>query len=91
MAYSESADEDRAEVQFNRDDPSLVEGTIFSDVIECRNALATFSIKTQSEFKIDKSEPGRLTVHCAYPRCKWRMHASLMRNSKLFQVLRRGK
>ena len=90
MAYSESSDEDRAEVQFNRDDPSLAEGTIFSDVIECRNALATFSIKTQSEFKIDKSEPGRLTVHCAYPRCKWRMHASLMRNSKLFQVLRRG-
>ena len=62
MAYSESSDEDRAEVQFNRDDPSLAEGTIFSDVIECRNALATFSIKTQSEFKIDKSEPGRLAV-----------------------------
>ncbi|XP_073355548.1 uncharacterized protein [Aegilops tauschii subsp. strangulata] len=86
MAYSESSDEDRAEVQFNRDDPSLAEGTVFSDVIECRNAQATFSIKTQSEFKVDKSEPGRLTVHCAYPRCKWSMHASLMRNSKLFQV-----
>lgn len=68
----------------------MAEGTIFSDVIECRNALATFSIKTQSEFKIDKSEPGRLTVHCAYTRCKWRMHASLMRNSRLFQVLTRG-
>ena len=54
MAYSESADEDRAEVQFNRDDPSLAEGTIFSDVIECRNALATFSIKTQSEFNLTK-------------------------------------
>ncbi|KAE8811519.1 hypothetical protein D1007_11572 [Hordeum vulgare] len=57
MAYYESSHEDRTGVQFNRDDPSLAEGTIFSHVIECKNALATFSIKTQSEFKIDKSEP----------------------------------
>lgn len=87
MGYSETEDEGRPDVQYNRDDPSLAEGTIFSDVIDCRNALATFSIKTQSEFIIDKSEPSRLTVHCAYKRCKWRMHASRMRNSTLFQVI----
>ena len=87
MGYSEREDECRPDVQYNRDDPSLAEGTIFSDVIDCRNALATFSIKTQSEFIIDKSEPSRLTVHCAYKRCKWRMHASRMRNSTLFQVI----
>ena len=86
MGYSESSDEARPDVHFNRDDPSLAEGTIFSDVVECRNALATYAIKTQSEFKIDKSEPGRLTVHCAYRRCKWRMHASFLKNTKLFQV-----
>ncbi|KAE8776792.1 hypothetical protein D1007_50525 [Hordeum vulgare] len=38
------------------------------DVVKIRNALATYAIKTQSEFKIEKSEPGRLTVHCAYRR-----------------------
>jgi hypothetical protein len=86
MGYSESSDEARPDVHFDRDDPSLAEGTIFSDVVECRNALATYAINTQSEFKIDKSEPGRLTVHCAYRRCKWRMHASFLKNTKLLQV-----
>ncbi|KAE8806014.1 Myosin-15 [Hordeum vulgare] len=70
MGYSETEDEGRPEVHYNKDDPSLAEGTIFSDVLDCRNALATFAIKTKSEFVIDKSEPGRLTVHCAYKRCQ---------------------
>ena len=74
-------------MQYNRDDPSLKEGTIFSSALDYMNALATFSIKTQSEFVIDKSDPTRLTVHCAYKRCRWRMHASLMRHNTLFQVL----
>ena len=87
MGYSEESDDVRPDVQYNRDDPSLKEGTVFSSALDCRNALATFSIKTQCEFVIDKSDPGRLTVHCAYKRCRWRMHASLMRNSTLFQVL----
>ena len=86
MGYSEDSDDGRPDVQYNRDDPSLKEGTIFSSALDCRNALATFSIKTQSEYVVDKSDPTRLTVHCAYKRCRWRMHASLMRNSSLFQV-----
>ena len=90
MGYSETSDEERPDVQYNRDDPSLKEGTIFSSAIDCRNALATFSIKTQSEFVIDKSDSTRLTVHCAYKRCQWRMHASLMRHITLFQVLNIG-
>ena len=87
MGYSETSDEERPDVQYNRDDPSLKEGTIFSSAIDCRNALATFSIMTQSEFVIDKSDRTRLTVHCAYKRCQWRMHASLMRHNTLFRVL----
>ncbi|KAE8793213.1 hypothetical protein D1007_32220 [Hordeum vulgare] len=78
MGYSETEDEGRPDVQYNRDDPSLAEGTIFSDIIDCRNALATFSIKTQSEFIIDKSEPSRLTVHCAYERCQSEQDSSHM-------------
>ena len=69
MGYSETSDEERPDVQYNRDDPSLKEGTIFSSAIDYRNALATFSIKTQSEFVIDKSDSTRLTVHYAYKRC----------------------
>lgn len=45
MGYSETEDEGTPDVQYNMDDPSLLEGTIFSDAIECRNALATFHYK----------------------------------------------
>ncbi|KAE8779897.1 hypothetical protein D1007_47007 [Hordeum vulgare] len=47
MAYSETSDEERPHVQYNRDYPSLQEGTIFSSALDSRNALATFSINTQ--------------------------------------------
>ena len=55
-------------------------------MVDCRNALATYCIKGEFDFEIDKSEPSRLRVHCTYERCRWRMHASLMRNSTLVQV-----
>jgi hypothetical protein len=55
-------------------------------MVDCRNALATYCIKGEYDFEIDKSEPNQLTVHCAYRRCRWRMHASLMRNSTVIQV-----
>ena len=29
MGYSETSDEERPDVQYNRDDPSLAQGTIF--------------------------------------------------------------
>jgi zinc finger SWIM domain-containing protein 3 len=51
-----------------------------------RNALATYCIKGEYDFIIDKSEPTRITIHCAFDRCKWRMHASRMRNSTVIQV-----
>ena len=87
MGYSETSDEERPDVQYCRDDPSLKEGTVFSNALENMTALSTFPKKAQSEFVIDKSDPSRLTVYCAYKRCRWRIHASLMRHSTLFQVL----
>ncbi|KAE8781279.1 Far1 [Hordeum vulgare] len=68
MDYSQTSDEERPNVQYNRGDPSLQEETIFHSALDCRNALATFSIKTQSEFVMDKSDSSRLTVHYAYKR-----------------------
>jgi hypothetical protein len=55
-------------------------------MIDCRNALATFCIKGEHDFVADKSDTTRFRVHCAYLRCRWRMHASTMRNSTAIQV-----
>jgi hypothetical protein len=79
-------DEDRPIIEYDRDNPSLTEGTIFPSMIDCRNAVATFCIKGEYDFVVDKSDTTRFRVHCAYSRCKWRMHASTMRNSTVIQV-----
>ena len=87
MGHFENDDEDRPEMMYDRENPSLAEGVVFPSAVDCRNAVATFSIQHEVEFKIEKSDPSRFTVYCAFSRCRWRLHASLMRNSTLFQVV----
>ena len=83
----QAQDADRPVMMYDRDNPSIGEGVVFPSAIDCRNAVATFSIKSETEFIILKSDTTRFTVKCASKRCKWRLHASLMRRSTLFQVL----
>jgi hypothetical protein len=61
-------DEDRPVIDYDKDNPSLAEGTIFPSMVDCRNALATYCIKGEYDFEIDKSEPSRLRVHYAHMR-----------------------
>jgi hypothetical protein len=79
-------DDGRPVIEYDRDNPFLTEGSIFPSMTNCRNALATDCIKGEFDFVIDKSELNRLTMHYAYQRCKWRMHASPLRNSIVIQV-----
>jgi hypothetical protein len=79
-------DQDLPMIQYDRDNPSLDEGRLFPSIVDCRNALATYCIKVEYDFVIDKSEPNQLIVHCAYKRYRWRMHAAPMRNSTVIQV-----
>jgi hypothetical protein len=37
-------DEDRPVIDYDKDNPSLAEGTIFSSMVDCRNTLATYFI-----------------------------------------------
>ena len=87
MGAFEDADEDRPVMIYDRDNPSIEEGVVFPNAVDCKNAVGTFSIKSETEYITLKSDPTRFTVKCAYERCKWRLHASLMRRSTLFQVL----
>ena len=73
-------------MMYDRDNPSIGEGVVFPSAIDYRNAVATFSITTETEYITLKSDQRRFTVKCASDRCKWRLHASLMRRSTLFQV-----
>jgi hypothetical protein len=87
MGVDENEEDDgRPVIEYDRDTPSLIEGSIFPSMTDYRNALATYCIKGKFDFVIDKSEPNRLTVHYAYQRSKWRMHASPMQNNTVIQV-----
>uniref|UniRef100_A0ACD6A4B9 Uncharacterized protein n=1 Tax=Avena sativa TaxID=4498 RepID=A0ACD6A4B9_AVESA len=80
------ADVDRPIVEYDKNNPSMEEGTVFPSVIDCRNALATFAIVKEFDYITEKSDPTRLRAHCAFEGCRWRIHASFMKNSKLFQI-----
>ena len=80
--------EDMPTIEWNRENPQLTEGTIFESMVDCRNAVTTYCILTENTYKIKRSEPGRFTVFCPYPRCRWRLHASRMvKNSSIIQVI----
>ena len=87
MGVFEDAEEDRPVKMYDRENPCIDEGVVFPSAVDCRNAVSSFSIKSETEFLTLKSDPTRFIVKCAYERCKWRLHASLMRKSTLFQVL----
>ena len=82
-ATGEDEDEDVAAVEWYHENPQMEEGSIFSSMSECRNALVTYCIKAERTFEVDKSDKIHYKVHCSSKNCPWRMHASKMRNSKI--------
>lgn len=80
-------DVDRPVIHFDRDNPTIDEGTVFDNVEDCRYAVATYAIRVGFEFIIEKSDQKRFRVHCRESNvCKWRLHASPMRGGHPFQV-----
>ena len=80
-------DEDRPIIHFDRDNPTIDEGTVFESVEDCRYVVATYAIKVGFEYITEKSDQTRLRVHCRETKvCKWRLHASPMRRGYPFQV-----
>ena len=74
----EDEEEDLPAVEWDPENPHMAEGTIFSSMSECRNALVTYCIKAERAFVVDKSDKQRYTVHCVTEGCPWRMLESKM-------------
>nr|XP_040258674.1 uncharacterized protein LOC120975979 [Aegilops tauschii subsp. strangulata] len=86
LVLQECDGEDMPIIEWNRENPDLTLGTVFESMVDCRNAVTTYCILTENSYEVDRSEPGRFTIHCPYDRCRWRLHASTMRKSKLIQI-----
>jgi hypothetical protein len=56
--------DDLPTIEWNKEDPQLVEGTIFQTMMDCHNAITTYCILTKNDYEVIKSEPGRFTVKC---------------------------
>ena len=80
-------EEDLPQVEWDRVDLVLAVGMTFKTMEDCRIAVTSFCIRYQKDFTIEKSEPRRLTVHCPYERCRWRLNAVGMRKKSLIPVL----
>ncbi|KAE8821195.1 hypothetical protein D1007_00822 [Hordeum vulgare] len=57
MGHFENDDDYMPEMMYDRENPSLAEGVVLPSAVDCRNAVATLSIKHEVEFKIEKSDP----------------------------------
>ncbi|KAK1697590.1 hypothetical protein QYE76_014287 [Lolium multiflorum] len=51
--------EDLPTIEWNREKPQLVEGTVFQTMMDCRNAITTYHILTKNNFEVIKSEPDK--------------------------------
>ncbi|KAE8809579.1 histone-lysine n-methyltransferase atxr3 [Hordeum vulgare] len=60
MRLFEDAAEDRPVEMYDRENPCIAEGVVFPSAVDCRNAVASFSIKSETEFLTLKSDPTRL-------------------------------
>jgi len=65
------------EFVLTKNDPQVSVGTIYPNIHALRMVVAQHSIKHEFEYNINKSEPGRLRLHCAEKKdgCNWRLHA----------------
>ena len=79
--------DDMPTIEWNMEKLELSVGTIFQSTVDCRNAVTTWCIISENNYKIKRSEPARFTVFYPYPRCRWKLHASRMRKSKYIQVI----
>jgi hypothetical protein len=61
--------------EVDMDNPVFKVGMLFTDVKECRNALATYSIRNRVMVNKIKNEPGRLEAVCSEG-CPWWLKAS---------------
>ncbi|KAE8799158.1 hypothetical protein D1007_25544 [Hordeum vulgare] len=74
--------EDMPQIEWNRDNPNLNAGAVYKNMVELRNALTMYCIQRNNVYGTEKNEKRKLTVHCPYPRCSWKLHASGLRGKK---------
>jgi hypothetical protein len=67
---------------YDKKDPPMVVGTVYSNITSFKLALATHSVKHEYHYNIEASDTGRYRATCP-----WRIHASTLKDGVTVKVL----
>ncbi|KAG8367790.1 hypothetical protein BUALT_Bualt16G0109400 [Buddleja alternifolia] len=74
------------EGEWNMKGKSLVVGMKFENFRVYREALRDYSVSNGFDVEYIRNEAKRVTVTCKNENCKWRLHASPIQNTIIFQI-----
>jgi hypothetical protein len=79
----------KPEEDYDKDDPPMAVGTMYSSMDSFKLALATQATKNEFQYTIVKADKSRYRVHCSSKDegCKWRLLASRVKNMDLVEVV----
>ena len=87
-AEVDDADPNEVTVLHDSENPKIVKGELFPDIIAFRKAIRHYAVKTGFEFATPgyKTDKSRFIAKCAAEGCPWRIHASTIFDKKTVQV-----
>jgi len=79
----------KTEASYNKMDPPMAVGTLYSDMAAFKLALATHATKYEFHYNIEASDKSRYKVYCSGKNvgCRWRIHASTLSDEVTVKVI----
>uniref|UniRef100_A0ACD5YXE6 Uncharacterized protein n=1 Tax=Avena sativa TaxID=4498 RepID=A0ACD5YXE6_AVESA len=75
------------EISYDQENPPMHVGAKYPNIEEFRLAIATYAIKKEFEFKVEKSEPTRFRAYCRGSKdCTWRIHVGRLDDQETMEV-----
>jgi hypothetical protein len=68
------------------ENPDIRVGALFPDIVACRKAVRQRAIKVGFKLAKIRTDTTRFIAQCAHATCKWRIHASVLRDGKTVMV-----
>jgi hypothetical protein len=80
----------KPDADYDKNDPPMAVGTMYSDMNAFKLALATHATKYEFQYNIEKSDKSRYRVYCSGKNvgCRWRIHTTLLSDQVIVKITR---
>jgi hypothetical protein len=77
------------DVDYDKNDPLKIEGTMYPNMDAFKIALASHAVKYEFNYDTEKSDPVRYRVRCSFKSegCRWRIHAATLSDGVRVKVI----